>query len=200
MRGSLANDSRYVTGTLAARGVRLLTAGLAVGASFALSSPAPAQDAADQWTAETGIDRAKSALAQCSAAAPDKPSGRATCVLAAFEACEDEHGTSQRALNDCAAFSRGAWEARLAAARSRLFAAKSADSLFGSPDKLIALLTDSERRWDAWNGPDCDIQAALSEGGSFHRYELYICLSNHAAYRAIELESLIQVWGKIFKL
>lgn len=191
--------ARAVTGTFAARNVRLLTAGLAVGA-FVLIRPVSAKAAADPWTAETGVDRAKSVLGTCLAATNGTPSGSEPCVLAAFEACEREHGTSQHALNDCASFSKQAWEARLSVARALLMGARTVDIRFGTPDRLVALLAASERRWDDWNRADCDMQAKISEGGSLHRYELYICLSNHAAHRAIELETLVEVWRKIFRL
>ena len=62
------------------------------------------------------------------------------------------------------------------------------------------MLIASEQAWDAWNVPDCEMQAALSQGGTYHRHDLDICLSNHAAHRAIELEALSETWGKIFNL
>lgn len=103
-------------------------------------------------------------------------------------------------MNDCATFSRLAWEYRLALTTKRLTAAKQSDTAFPSPSQHIAMLIASEQRWDAWNGPDCEMQAALSQGGTYHRYDLDICLSNHAANRAIELEALGETWGKIFNL
>lgn len=123
------------------------------------------------------------------------------CVRAAYRACEAEHGNmSQRDLNDCATFSHAAWEERRMAVKKRLIAAKQAGSVFPSPDRHIALLVESERRWEVWNGPDCEMQAAVSKGGTHHRFALELCLSNHAAYRAIEFEALAEDWGKIFNL
>ena len=103
-------------------------------------------------------------------------------------------------MNDCAAFSRSAWEDRRALTAKRLTAAKRSDAVFPSPRPHIATLIASEQRWVAWNGPDCEMQAALSQGGTYHAYDRDICLSNHAANRAIELEMLGETWGKIFNL
>jgi len=154
----------------------------------------------DQWIGQNGTARAKAIIEACLQDASSRLSDRMVCVPRVFEACEDEHGTSQRQMNDCAAFSRRAWDERRALTAKRLASAKQSETVFPSPDRHIAMLVASEQRWDEWTGPDCEMQAALSQGGTYHSYDIDICLSNHAAYRAIELEALSETWGKIFNL
>lgn len=167
---------------------------LAIGSIAAAQAPSR-----DSWSDENGTLRAKAVIGNCLNSLNASQSA-GICVPRVFEACEDEHGTSQRQMNDCATFSRLAWEGRRADAAKRLMAAKSSGVRFPSPAPHIKHLVESEGRWDAWNRSDCEMQAAFSEGGTYHRYDLDICLSNHAANRAIELERLIDVWQKIFVL
>lgn len=117
----------------------------------------------DHWTSESGTARAKAIIESCLSDANNRPSDRQMCASRAFGACEDEHGTSQRQMNDCATFSRLAWEDRRALAAKRLTAAKQSGAAFPSPSRHIAMLIASEQTWDAWNGPDCEMQTALSQ-------------------------------------
>ena len=154
----------------------------------------------DQWVGESGPAQAKAVIERCMADTSGGLSDPNVCIRRALGTCEDEHGTYQRAMNDCATFSRLAWENQRASVSRRLMGAKQAGVVFEAPEPHVALLKESEQRWDAWNRGDCEMQARFSEGGTFHRFALDICLSDHAAYRALELEALAQDWEKIFKL
>lgn len=154
----------------------------------------------DPWD-EGGVERAEQAITQCLALAERTPPPEAKdCVRAAFLACEEEHGTSQRDLNECAYYSRGAWEARLTAAISRLKSAKTINPKFGRAEPQKKLFGESQHLWDEWNAADCDMQHEGSKGGSMHPYLVSICLSDHAAHRALELDGLIWWWSKSFEL
>lgn len=155
----------------------------------------------DPWTGDGGSERARTAIARCLKSADAKLADREPCIDSALKLCLQEHGDSQHALNDCAAFSNGAWEARLAAARSRLMDARDSAPLPGrSAEVMTKLLDQSQRRWDDWNRADCDMQAALSEGGSMHPMIERLCLAEHSAHRALELESMIEDFSKVFEL
>ncbi|MEV5020993.1 MULTISPECIES: lysozyme inhibitor LprI family protein [unclassified Sphingobium] len=154
----------------------------------------------DRWIDEHGPASAKTVIGECLTEANRPLSDPLVCVRRALDTCENEHGTYQRAMNDCATFSRLAWEARRAAVAKQLMTAQQVSTNFHSPDRLVALLAESEKHWDAWNSPDCEMQAALSEGGTFHRFARDMCLSDHAAYRTLELEALAEDWGKIFNV
>jgi len=169
--------------------------------TFPPSPPIVADDPrTDPWD-EGGVERAEQVIAQClERAARTPPEDQKDCVHAAFLACEDEHGTSQRDLNDCAAFSRRAWEARLVAATSRLMSAKTIDPKFGRAEPTKKLFGESQRRWDEWSSADCDMQHEGSKGGSMHPYLVSMCLSNHSAHRALELDGLIWWWSKSFEM
>ena len=132
--------------------------------------------------------------------AKGKPSDHASCIYSTFETCEDEHGTSQRALTECAHFLQAAWEKRLGAARGLLMGAKTFDARSEPAEPMVEIFAASERRWDDWNEADCEMQAKLSEGGSIHPMEKSLCMLNHAAHRAIELEYLVRSFGKVFRL
>jgi uncharacterized protein YecT (DUF1311 family) len=152
---------------------------------------------------EAGFKRAEVVIAQCLervASTPDTRPG--DCVHAAFATCEREHGTmSQRDLNDCAAFSRRAWEKRLDAALSQLLGAQTIDPKFGQAEPEVERLRESDRRWREWNEADCELQAGDAEGGGTMRsMQRDLCLFEHAAHRALELEVLIFWWEKSFKL
>lgn len=166
--------------------------GLILGLLVAASATVP-----DRWTGEAGPALAGSVIEKCLSEAKAQLSDLKKCMSGALDLCEDEHGTYQRAMNDCATFSRLAWETRRAAVAKRLGSARQANGS-PSPDPYVLRLEESERRWDAWNRADCEMQAAFSEGGSYHRFATDTCLSDHAAHRAIELEALQEEWGKIF--
>jgi uncharacterized protein YecT (DUF1311 family) len=157
---------------------------------------------ADPWgQRESGLERAEAIITQClerSEGVP--PNGSEPCVGAVFAACGSEHGNmSQHDLNDCAFFSKNAWEAGLASIRAKLLSAKTVRGGSASAP-MVRNLAESERRWDDWNRADCELQAALSEGGSMHSMEIGTCLSNHAAHRALELKRLEFWWAKAFQL
>ncbi|HET6941354.1 MAG TPA: lysozyme inhibitor LprI family protein [Sphingomicrobium sp.] len=151
----------------------------------------------DPW-ADGGEARAKIVIEQCRDRARETPHMNSyACVDAAFDRCIEEHGgghMSQRDLNDCATFSRRAWEARLVEVRALL----TKEDLTSSGRKhllpLISQLRESERRWDAWNVTDCAVQSELSRGGTIHRMQEDQCLADHAAYRVRELEGLVESW------
>jgi uncharacterized protein YecT (DUF1311 family) len=175
---------------------RLKTASLVLATFVAPSfSITAASASSDPWTDEGSVERVKQVIAQCLDAAASTPAtNRTTCINAVYDPCEKEHGTSRHALNDCAFFSKGAWEARLIAVRSKLMNVKSPDPRFGPSAELIGKFGESERRWNEWNKADCDMQAAADEGGSIQPLTLFGCLSEHAANRALELELLASEW------
>ena len=180
-----------------------LVIGLAFLAAAATAQERPAASArVDPWTYEGGVDQAKAAIAQCLERAESDPAiTPASCVRAAFLTCENEHGNmSQRDLNECAFFSQQAWESRLALTKSRLMAAKIHPLMGMNPEPRKRSLSESDRRWEDWNKADCEMQTGGSVGGTMHRYQLAICLSDHAAHRALELDGLLFWWGKLFEL
>lgn len=150
---------------------------------------------------EVGFERADLVLAQCLERAESTPNMRADdCVRTVFLACESEHGNmSQRDLNECAHYSRRAWEKRLETVRSQLLGAKTIDPKWQA-EPMVERLRESERRWREWNDADCELQSAQSRGGTMHQMHLNLCHSNHAAHRAIELEALVFWWDRMFKL
>ena len=151
----------------------------------------------DPW-ADGGEAKAKVVLEQCRDRARGTPHMNSyACVHAAFDRCIEEHGgghMSQRDLNDCATFSRSAWETRLVEVRTLLTEADVTSSGREYLRPLINQLRESERRWDAWNVSDCAMQSQLSRGGTIHRMQEDQCLADHAAYRARELEGLVESW------
>ena len=158
---------------------------------------------ADPWAQrESGLERAKATISQClERAGSTPPTDAQPCVNAVYIACETEHGTmSQHDLNDCAYFSYRAWDARRIAARTRLFGARTIDPRFGRAEPRVQKLEESERRWDEWSEADCEMQVPSSEVGSMKAMERALCLSSHAAHRALELEALEFWWAKMFKL
>ena len=177
--------------------VWLALLGLACGSSVA-AAPRP-----DPWAEQASAEAsAKLVLSQCLQRAESTPPDHSEpCVRAVYLKCESEHGTmSQRDLNDCAYFSRYAWEDRLTKVRAWLLRAKTIDAKFGEAGPMVERLKESERRWEEWNKADCEMQAALSEGGTMHSMEIGICLSDHAAHRARELEGMSFWWSKVYDL
>ena len=171
----------------------LLTAG-----GLASAAPAPSSTArADPWeTQNGGLERAKQVIDQCFAHADGTPrETRYSCVRVAYEACEDEHGTSQRDMNQCAATSNAAWEARIASTISGFVSAKGSETRLGDlAEEAKQELVQSQRRWSEWNAADCALQTKGEEGGSIYPLSKYICLSDHAAVRAIDLQEIIEWW------
>ena len=168
-----------------------------------IGAPDPSGATADPWAqGESGLERAKATISQClERAASTPPTDAQPCVNAVYIACGSEHGTmSQHDLNDCAYFSYLAWDARRSAVRTRLLGAKTIDPRFGRAEPRVQKLEESARRWDEWNEADCEMQVPSSEVGSMKAMERALCLSSHAAHRALELEALEFWWAKMFKL
>lgn len=118
---------------LLGRSALMLSASMFLAAGgLASAAPAPSSRPAraDPWaTQAAGLERAKQVTDQCFAHVDMTPrQSRYSCVRAAYEACEDEHGTSQHDINDCSAFSNAAWEARIASTISRFLSAKSTET------------------------------------------------------------------------
>ena len=166
-----------------------------------LASPAPAAGSesarVDPWVTRTGgLERANQVIDQCFAHTDETPrQTRYSCVRAAYEACEDEHGTSQSDMNTCAAFSNAAWEARIASTISRFVSATGSETRLG--DLAVEAkqeIVQSQRRWSEWNASDCELQTKGAEGGSIYPLSKSICLSDHAAVRAIDLQEIIEWW------
>ena len=176
-------------------------------AVFAILGSSPANSAAlgtdaasahsDLWvTRAGGLARAKHAIEQCLTKArdgPDLPSY--SCIRAAYTVCEDEHGTSQRDMNECSALSYEAWNVRIVDTLASFASAKGADTRLGSKaEEAKRQLFQSQRRWIEWNAADCELQAKGTEGGSIRPFTISICLSDHAAVRAIDLQRLVDWW------
>lgn len=180
-----------------------VAAGILLTQGAASNAQAPRLDpwGSPEFGYERGFQRAEEVIGQCLERVASTPDAKSDdCIQAVFRTCEREHGTmSQRDLNDCAAFSRKAWEKRLDAVRSRLFSAATIDPERPA-EPMVERLRESDRRWREWSEADCELQAHRSSGGSMHQLELFICHSNHAAHRAIELEALVVWWDRVFKL
>jgi uncharacterized protein YecT (DUF1311 family) len=146
----------------------------------------------DPWEDPVAGERqARQAISQCLDRANKTPGMLPEyCVRAAYQACEKAHGNmSQRDLNECAAYSQRAWERRLAAIRLVLLRAKGAEGPDDTNASLRRQLKENEPQWDKWNERDCEIQASLFKGGSMQPFIKMMCLSSHAANRAVDLES-----------
>ena len=146
----------------------------------------------DPWEdLATGNRQADQAISRCLDRANKTPGMLPEhCVRAVYDACEKAHGNmSQRDLNECTAFSQRAWEKRLAAIRLVLFGAKGAERPDDTNANLRRQLSENEPQGDKWNERDCEIRASFFEGGTVQPFEKQMCLSSHAADRALELES-----------
>jgi uncharacterized protein YecT (DUF1311 family) len=163
----------------------------------AATAPDPSPAHNDPWATQAdGLVRAKQAIEQCLTSAGEGP-GLPThsCMRAAYTACEREHGTSQRDMNECSALSYEAWNARIADTMASFASAKSADTRLGpKTEEAKHQLVESQLRWSEWNAADCELQAKGTEGGSIRPFTISICLSDHAAMRAIDLQRLIEWW------
>jgi uncharacterized protein YecT (DUF1311 family) len=150
----------------------------------------------DPWNSkETGIRRAEAVIDRCFEWADSTPHAvRDACVRSAYEACEDEHGTSQHDITDCSIISAGAWEARIARALDRLATGRADQSRLRERfDQQRRDLVGSQRLWSEWNEAECKAQVG-NDGGSMVNYDLYLCRSDHAALRAIELQYVVDWW------
>jgi hypothetical protein len=169
--------------------IRTLLFGLIVYAGAATAAQAMNKD---PWEdPATGERQADQAISRCLDRAEKTPGMLPEhCVRAAYQACEKAHGNmSQRDLNECAAFSQRAWEKRLAAIRLVLLRAKGAEGSDDTNASLRRQLRENEPQWDKWNQRDCEIRASFFEGGTLQPFEKRMCLSRHAADRALDLES-----------
>lgn len=175
----------------AAAGVSLILA--SVSGESAAAPPRP-----DPWANhDRGIALANAVIVKCLRRDASKPpDGSVRCVRSAYLVCERQHGTmSQHDMNDCSYFSQHAWEARLTAAIARFMAAKTSESRLGAEtEPTKQLLRKSQRQWTEWNQADCDMRSGPSRGGSIYPFEKAMCLSDHTAVRAMELESEIDWW------
>jgi hypothetical protein len=100
--------------------------------------------AADRWAPETGEASASAVLASCLTTSPSM-----ACVRAAYTTCEAEHGTmAQRDLNDCAAYSKRAWEGRIRTTFTTLQAlAQRTDVQSASGRDIYDRLRTSQQLW-----------------------------------------------------
>ena len=165
---------------------------------LAVSAVGAAAKPADRWTAEAGPAEAGRLLAACLDNVEFTPKARRTdCIRTAYSQCEKTHGTmSQSDLNDCAFYSRSAWEKRLSVVRSKLANAKPANNGAGPTPQMVAAFNSSETRWGAWYALDCEMQSAIHEGGSIRPLIQGLCLSDQVANRTVELEALLQKWSQ----
>lgn len=171
------------------RPIRTLLFGLTICAGAATAALATDKD---PWEdPATGERQARQAISQCLDRAEKTPGMLPEhCVEAVYQACEKAHGNmSQRDMNECAAFSQRAWEDRLAAIRLVLLRAKGAEGPDDTHASLRGQLSENEPQWDKWNERDCELRASLFKGGTMQPFEKRMCLSRHAANRALELES-----------
>jgi uncharacterized protein YecT (DUF1311 family) len=165
-------------------------------ASLAVGAEAKSARANAWLTPAGGLERANQVIGQCLAQVDQTPrQSRYSCVRAAYEACEIEHGTSQRDMNECSALSYEAWNARIADVMASVARAKSSETRLGlKAEEAKHQLVESQLRWSEWNAADCELQAKGTEGGTIRPFAISICLSDHAAVRAIDLQAIIERW------
>jgi uncharacterized protein YecT (DUF1311 family) len=197
-RGNATNKSRSNEFVAASVGNRARRPGWPIWAlffSFTIRTGAAAAALTmdkDPWEdPATGERQARQAISQCLSRAEKTPGMRPEhCAEAVYQACEKAHGNmSQRDMNECAAFSQRAWEKRLAAIRLILLGPNSAEEPDDTNARLRGQLSENEPQWDKWNERDCELRASFFKGGTMQPFEKRMCLSNHAANRALELES-----------
>ena len=154
--------------------------------AYCLCLPAPAAAVNDPWTEANGAHEAALVIVQCLAAVgPAGPSlTREQCIKAPLDACSNRHATNEMTLAECTRFTRDAWNARLTKQEDRARAA----------GPLVARALDkSEARYRAWSDADCDVQTG-DDGGNYNAEQESICVFTHAAWRALELETLADWW------
>ena len=169
----------------------------ASGPASAAAAPHPSPAPHDSWETQAGgLERAKQVIEQCLTSAAERPDlPTHSCIRAAYTACEREHGTSQRDMNECSAMSYAAWNGRIADTMASFVSAKGVDTRLGpKAEEAKHQLVESQQRWSEWNAADCELQAKGTEGGSIHPFTVSICLSDHAAVRALDLQRLIEWW------
>jgi uncharacterized protein YecT (DUF1311 family) len=198
-RGSAPRPNEFVAASVGSRTRRPRWPIWTLLFSFTISTGAAAALAMDKdpWEdSATGERLARQAISQCLDRADKTPGMRSEdCVDVVYDACEKTHGNmSQRDMNECAAFSQRAWEKRLADIRLVLLRTKGADSPNNAHAGLRRQLSKNEPQWDRWNERDCEIRASIFKGGTMQPFEKRMCLSRHAANRALELESFFSGW------
>lgn len=170
-----------------------LAAGIAVVLLTVPGTGAVAGPTPDRWAPESGEASASATLESCLTKGPNN-----ACLRVAYTTCEAEHGTmAQRDLNDCAAYSKRAWELRMRMALATL------ETLAQRPDVQSASgrdasdrLRTSQQLWLDWSAMDCALRSAWARGGSLHTLEILMCGSNLAATRALDLERLTETWSR----
>ncbi len=160
--------------------------GLAIACGLGLPSPAAAFD--DPWTDTNGAHEATRVIVECLAiVGPAGPSlTREQCIRAPLDACSNRHATNEMTLAECTRFTRDAWDARLAKQEDRARAA--------GPVAAKAL-QKSDARYRAWSDADCAVQTG-DAGGNYNAEQQNICVFTHAAWRALELETLADEWDE----
>lgn len=170
---------------------------LAAGIAFVLltvpGTGAFASPTSDRWAVESGEASASATLESCLAKGPND-----ACLRVAYTTCEAEHGTmAQRNLNDCAAYSKRAWEARMRVALASLEALAQRPGVQSASGRDAAdRLRTSQQLWLDWSEMDCEIRSAWARGGSLHTLELLMCGADLAASRALDLERLTETWSR----
>jgi uncharacterized protein YecT (DUF1311 family) len=152
---------------------------------------APEEDAlpAVSWSAEDGPRSAATVTGRCLEG--PRPE---TCAHLAFLQCQRAHGSQDpKDMNDCADYARAGWDDRLGAGMDRLQQIMDQTARTKpAPRALVA----SQKKWRAWSLADCEIQTEATRGGALHPMDVDLCLSGHAAARALELEQLASIWGR----
>jgi uncharacterized protein YecT (DUF1311 family) len=143
-----------------------------------------AHAAADRDWRQDGLAAAEAAIATC---LETKRFGDGEqCVGRTYDLCEERHGDQQQTMNACSGFARQAWTARLRVQIRRVAATPMARKNMD--------FAATQRRWEQWEARDCEVQSALSVGGSMHDGLVNNCHLRHIGARAIELEALAEAW------
>lgn len=146
-----------------------------------------------RWGDEVGVETADDLIGRC-LAGTRQPS---SCTDSAWLACASERNTSsQLDLNDCAGFSRKAWERRYAAQVVR------AKGVLGrwsrEPDSgertTVATFEENEHVWRAWIDADC--RTRTLSGGSIYGMRIAICVARHLAVRTLDLTTMADEWER----
>jgi uncharacterized protein YecT (DUF1311 family) len=158
------------------------------------AAPAPEAPEADgvsesSWTAEAGAKTAAAVIARCT------DGGQAeSCAHVAFLRCQQTFGSRDaQVLLNCAGFDRAAWDDRLAAAMDKL---QSVMTQTRRTQPAPSAMAASQKKWRSWSEADCETQTKATRGAELHPMEVNLCLSDHAAPRALELDQLAALWGR----
>lgn len=161
-----------------------------IGAVVAVLFAQPAAAASltgDPWTEPGGGAEATRVIASClaSVSSSELQHAKDRCIDQPFDVCEDRHGASQMAVDECTAFALEAWRRRLneQIARTRALAGH-----------RTAAFNLAQRSWRIWNDKECDFQVPPNEIGSMLGQLREHCALAHTAQRALELEALADDW------